>query len=146
MSIVARRLYFQCIEEALGESRQPEFQKGNREGRLLGDDNFAEKALRKAGERVRQALCLDQLVEVVCHVYQINEAQLIAKGKTRKASEARTVIAWIVRESDNITFVEWGVRCGRDGVTSSNAIRVLLKCTKKDAELKKRMKRIQKKL
>jgi len=45
---------------------------------------------------------LDKLVEDVCQEYQINEKQFIAKGKTRKASEAWSVIAWIVRESENL--------------------------------------------
>ena len=142
----ARRLYLRYLEEALEEARRPEFHQGNQEGRILGDDHFAEKALRQAGERIHQTLVLDKLVEDVCQEYQINEKQLIAKGKTRQASEVRSVIAWIVRESENLTLEEWGQRCGRDGVTLSNAIRLLLERARKDAELENRMKAIEKQL
>ena len=43
-----------------------------------------------------------------------------------------------------ITLEEWGQRCGRDGVTLSNAIRLLLERARKDAELENRMKEIEK--
>ena len=145
-SETALALYLQYMVEPFEEGKHPEFHQGNRAGRILGDEHFAEMALRKAGEQIHQKLDLDRLVEVVCQVYQINEKQLIAKGKTRHASEARSVIAWFVRESENLTLEKWGERCGRDGVTLSNAIRLLLERKSKDKVLKKRMEEIKKNL
>ena len=85
-------------------------------------------------------------IQAVCQLYRITEKQLIAKGKKRKPSEARSVIAWIVRESENLTLEVWGERCGRDGVTLSNAIRILPERVKTDKDLVNRMKEIEEKL
>ena len=101
---------------------RPLLEKGNKEGRILGDDHFAESALQQAGEPIHQTLELEEIIQAVCQLYRITEKQLIAKGKERKTSEARSVIAWIVRESENLTLEVWGECCGRDGVTLSNAI------------------------
>ena len=44
----ARRMYRRYVEEALEDTLRPEFEKGNKEGRILGDDHFAERALQQA--------------------------------------------------------------------------------------------------
>ena len=142
----ARRMYRRYVEEALEDTLRPEFEKGNKEGRILGGDHFAESALQQAGEHIHQTLELEEIIQAVCQLYRITEKQLIAKGKERKPSEARSVIAWIVRESENLTLEVWGERCCRDGVTLSNAIRILLKRVKTDKDLVKRMKEIEEKL
>ena len=96
----ARRMYRRYVEEAMEDTLPPEFEKGNKEGRILGDDHFAESALQQAGEPIHQTLELEV----------------------------------------------WGERCGRDGVTLSNAIQILLKRTKTDKDLVNRMKEIEEKL
>ena len=47
--------------------------------------------------------------------------------------------------SENLILEVWGERCGRDGVTLSNAIRILLKRVKTDKDLVNRMKEIEEK-
>ena len=47
----ARRLYVDFMKQGLEEGYRPEFHKGSVEGRILGDDRFAEKAFEKAGQK-----------------------------------------------------------------------------------------------
>ena len=95
--------------------------------------------------RIDQTLELEEIIQAVCQLYRITEKQLIAKGKERKLSEARSVIAWIVRGSENPTLEVWEERCGRDGVTLSNAIRILPERAKTGKDLLNKMKEIEEK-
>ena len=138
-------MYNRYVEEPLEDTLPPEFEKWNKEGRILRDDHFAESALQQAGEPIDQTLELEEIIQAVYQLYRITEKQLIAMGKERKPSEARSVIALIVRGSENPTLEVWEERCGRDGVTLSNAIRILPEHAKTGKDLVNKMKEIEEK-
>ncbi len=77
----ARRMYRRYVEEALEDTLRPEFEKRNKEARILGDDHFAESALQQAGEPIHKTLELEEIIQAVCQLYRITEKQLFAKGK-----------------------------------------------------------------
>jgi putative transposase len=87
----ARYLHFmgQPVEaETLGLLR-----KGGMEGRILGDDDFVQKALNKTGEQSVSNISLDTLTVLVAEKYHIARQNIISKNRRRSGVEARAVIA-----------------------------------------------------
>ncbi len=91
-----------------------EFHTGTCEGRILGEDNFADTVLSSVNQIRRQAWSLAEVIAAVCRRYKILESQFKAPGKTRTYNEARAVAAYLVRESDHLSLTELAKLCGRD--------------------------------
>jgi hypothetical protein len=138
----AIRLYKDFVADGFAEGHRREFHKGSLEGRLLGDDDFAESALRKSDQEFKRRVSLDDILTYVCKYYAIQPAELAQSGKQRKISEARTMAAWLIRENECLSLTELGRRTKRDISSLSQGINRLLKRAAQDNALAERMGRI----
>lgn len=128
----ARREYSRYVQEGLLDGHREEFQRGTCEGRILGDDRFAEEALSRAKERKRHPPRLHDVIESVCRYYELTPDALRAPGKGRPGSEGRAWAAWLVRETPHLTLTGLGEYLGRDVATLSQAARRLEVCLDSD--------------
>jgi len=133
----AIRRYSSFIAEG-GNADAKDFQRGEKDARILGDDVFAEKALASQGESVA-SINLDDCIHVVCKHYALTAADLAIKDQRRKPSEARAVIGWTGRQSGGFTLSEAARRFGRDVATMSLAVRRLQDRADKDKGLEGRL-------
>lgn len=110
----ARKKYATFIADGLGEKRRQEFHNGNIEGRILGDDRFAEQALQQAEEKYGRKISESDIVAAVCKEYGFHQDELADKKRTRRESEARAMAALLVLEHDELTLVNLGAIFNRD--------------------------------
>jgi putative transposase len=112
---IARESYQTFVADAISETtRRDEFHCGTCEGRILGDDNFADTVLSQANEQRRKECSLSEVIGIVCHSYGISETELKAPGKSRPYNDARSVAAFFVRESLLLSLTELGKVLNRD--------------------------------
>ncbi len=98
----ARRLYRDFIADGIDDGYGEEFHSRTREGRILGDDYFAEDALPKAGAKMKRTVSTEEVVTYVCKRYGIEPSALAEPGKKRNCSEARAMIALLVWHEDHL--------------------------------------------
>lgn len=111
----ARRDYRMFVAEGIAETtRRGEFHSGTCEGRILGDDSFADDVLSRGNQQRKWEYSLAEVVAAMCRRYGFSESQLKAPGKTRPYNEARAVAAFLVRESDHLSLTELARMFGRD--------------------------------
>lgn len=120
----ARSCYCRHVFDGMGESVRPEFQAGLIEGRILGNDYFADEALHKANQQYLGYNALDEIVNVVCSYFKTSCDKLAAAGKSRPQAEARAVVALLTRESVH-SLTDLGVLLNRDVASLSQAARRL---------------------
>ena len=118
----ARRLYRNFISDGIGEGYRKEFYSGTTEGRILGDDHFAEDALRRAGAPMKRTVSIEEIITHVCQCYGIEAAALTEPGKKRNCSEARSMIALLVWNDDHLSLTDLSTRLGRDLSSLSQAV------------------------
>jgi hypothetical protein len=111
---LARRRYQQFLHEAAYDAIRPEFRQGNIEGRILGNDSFAEEALRKSGEPLVARSSVDDVLAVIAAHYGLTAKDMAALGKERRVAEARAIAALIVRETPGLSLSDLGKRVNRD--------------------------------
>jgi putative transposase len=85
--------FIDFVRKGMSEGEQKEFQYGSIEGRILGDDHFAEKVLAKTSEKVRRRTALDQVIKEVCRWCGIDQEDLSRGSRQKGISEARTIVA-----------------------------------------------------
>jgi REP element-mobilizing transposase RayT len=115
----ARQRYRAFVAEGLSEKHRPEFHGvSGSDSRILGDDSFADRVLRDVEERPLK-LSLDQLIEAVNTVYGFSAGDFA--GRTRQASEARGVAAWVALETGSCTLADLAKAAERDASSLSSA-------------------------
>jgi REP element-mobilizing transposase RayT len=122
----ARNCYASFVADGIGETKREEFYSGTCEGRILGDDNFTDKAFTKANQSRDREYLLSDLVGIVCRRYGTTIDQLKAPGKARPYSEARAVIALLVQELPGSSLTEAGKFLNRSIAPLGRAGRRLL--------------------
>jgi len=68
---------------------------------------------------------LEECIAIVCHSYELEPAELLKRGRMRKPSEARAVVAWLVRKYGSETLTDVARKFDRDVATMSTAVRRL---------------------
>jgi putative transposase len=131
----ARQLYRDFIADGMGGGHRDELHSGTREGRILGNDNFAEVALRRAGEKMKRQVSMEEIIAHVCKGYKLEREALVEPGKNRKCSEARAMIALLVWHEDGLSLTDLGRRLGRDLSSLSQAVSRLRKRIEKNPSL-----------
>ncbi len=131
------------VEEGIAEGYRKEFHKGSQDGRLLGNDDFADDALQKSGQGYGLRVSMEKIVALVSEVYSISPADLGRSGKQRTLSEARSMAAWLVREHEHLSLTEFGCRVNRDISSLSQGISRLLKRAESDNILAETMRQVQ---
>lgn len=121
----ARDRYMSFILDGLGEEHRPEFHgKGGEDSRLLGDDSFVDKCL-SCSDGIPLRLTAREIVEKVCRVYDIDEAELMTLSQNRITSEARAVAGWLAQELCCATLSDISKLVNRDVGSISSAVRRL---------------------
>ncbi len=131
----ARNKYRSYVAEGLTEGKRDEFHKGTSEGRILGDDIFADDVFGRANQRRRRVCSINDVTETVCRRYGISEEQLKAPGKARPYTEARALTALLVQESSYLSLTELGKVLKRDISPLGRAGRRLLEQAHQNARL-----------
>lgn len=131
------------VMDGISEGYRKEFHKGNQEGRLLGDDDFADEAMRKSGQSRMRQVRIEEIMELVSDIYSISCTDLGRAGKDRVFAEARAVAAWLIRDSEHLSVTEFGRLVGRDVSSLCQGINRLLKRAESDVELKGKMQQAQ---
>lgn len=129
--------YQQFLTDGIAEGRRNEFHSGTCEGRILGDDCFADEALTRSNQRRRREWHLDELIDAICSRYGMTERELKAPGKMRPFSEARAIAAVLVQESHHLTLTELGKVLRRDITALGKAAQRLTRQAMTDARLTK---------
>jgi len=109
----ARELFAKFVGEKREMAFRPEFSIGV-QARLLGDEYFIERTLKKTGERLQVSYGLGDVVAEVCRVYGIDEEELKLPLKRHDMAEARALIALIVLESQHLKLVDLAGYLNRD--------------------------------
>lgn len=117
----ARCVYEDFVLSALNEKRKDEFHSGAQDSRVLGDDYFAEQILKEIGEEKR-TLALDDCIEKVCDFYKLQSDDLSRAGSQRLPSEARSVVAYLMKEYGKESLTNIAKHFHRDVSTLSGAI------------------------
>jgi REP-associated tyrosine transposase len=78
---LARKGYYEFVLAGMDECRRSKFNSGLLEGRILGDDCFADEVLQKAGQQRRHPKTLYEIVGAVCHHLGIPPDELAVVGK-----------------------------------------------------------------
>lgn len=138
----AQKRFEEFIQEGMDEGRREEFHKGTKEGRILGDDAFAEEVLTLKGEKGGARVTIDEILVRVCDQYGIPPQDVIAAGKQHGPSEARAMMSWLVREAPHLSLSELSRRLDREISSLSVAIRRLVDKSKFNAQLSRKMTRL----
>jgi REP element-mobilizing transposase RayT len=131
--------YEQFMLDGIGEQRRREFHSGTCEGCILGDDDFAERALTWIGQVQRHAYGREDLISAVCRAYSISADELRAPGKMRLSSEARGVAALLALETPTVSLTALGACLNRDVPLLSRAARRIETLQADDLVLKQRI-------
>lgn len=102
------------MRDGIGEERRGEFHSGTCEGRILGNDSFAEEVLLRVDQIGKREYSLNEVISMVCAHFQIPDEKLKTPGKVRPMTEARAVAAVIVQASPHLLLTALAKQLGRD--------------------------------
>ena len=111
---IARDRYRAFFDEALEEGKKSEYHCGTYDGRILGDDTFADEVLSKARQHTLPKFTCEDVLTAVCRHFKISAEELRSPGKSRHYSEARAVAALIVRETSHLSITNLARLLDRD--------------------------------
>jgi len=142
----ARRAYLAFVAEGVGGGRRADFHNGNCEGLVLGNDTFADEALKSTNQQRRPEFALADVIGAVCLSYGIAEQQLQSPGKMRPYTEARAMAALIVHEASHLSLTELGIFLHHDIAPLGRAAQLLAKKAGGDHMLAQRIGDLQREL
>jgi REP element-mobilizing transposase RayT len=121
----ARAAYRAFVADGMGGGRRPEFHAGNGGGgRLLGDDDFIERALAEAEAEAKSARrpSPDAIIEAVAAACGVTAAALRDRSRARHLAQARGLAGLIARETGAAPLSAMAARFGRDQSSYSRAV------------------------
>jgi putative transposase len=120
----ARERYAFFIAEGTDEANANALRKGKEGGRILGDDRFVEKTIKKvAKEEMRKSLPFEAVVGAVAKTLNLPEKAIFSQSRERELSRARIIVCLLARENCPDTFAEIGRKFARDGAGLNRATR-----------------------
>jgi len=135
----AIELYRDFVLAGKDEGHRKEFHHGNIEGRLLGEDRFAEEAFRSASQKFSRKTTLEHVLLKVCEEYGVEVDELSGGSRQKRITEPRSVAALLIRDIDHISLMALSIRLKRDLSGLSQAASRLDKRMTKDSELSERI-------
>jgi putative transposase len=145
-SSAAREGYQRFIAEGIDGERRSEFHSGLCEGRILGDDRFADDAMQRANQHRTCHWTLPEMIGTVCRLCGITRDELTAPGKMHPYSEARAVAAMLVQESPHHFLTELGKLLQRDLAALGKAAQRMRRQAVFDERLAAMLKKLRKEL
>ena len=110
----ARMGYESFVNDGVDERNRSEFHCGTIEGRILGDDSFADDVLGRVNQQRELEYSLKDVVSEVSVCFNISEEKLKEAGKIRPMTAARAVAAAIVQKSPHLRLTDLSKLLGRD--------------------------------
>lgn len=138
----ARERYARFIAGGLDEGHREDFHRRTVEGRILGDEYFAENALRQSDKASRAQIKLESIISVVCAARKMDLDQISGADRGRAGAAARALIAYLALELGAATLTEVGNFLNRDISTLSTAVSRLRERIKQESELAAEAKRL----
>lgn len=116
---LAEKLYGDYIKKGLGEKSRSEFYTGTHNGNVLGSEDFAQEALNDAFVRKETKIncSLDGLLHAVSCVLKLPIDTF--KRKERTYTQARGIVAYLVKNTSNITLNELAAYFDHDSSRTS---------------------------
>ncbi|OIO66163.1 MAG: transposase [Zetaproteobacteria bacterium CG_4_9_14_3_um_filter_49_83] len=135
----AIELYLNFIEKGMTEPRRLDFHQGSHQGRILGDDHFAEMVLHASEQSLNKPPELTDIIIATCKVYDVDPSSLCVATKSRPQSEVRAMIAMIVQDTPERTLTDLAeaFQCGISQLSQAGAR--LRKRIKRDERLQERL-------
>jgi chromosomal replication initiation ATPase DnaA len=127
----------------MGEGHRKEFHCGTSEGSILGDDTFVEEELEKAKQEKKKPVTVGNVIEQVFELYGLTEEEIVSGGKRRYPSEARGMVACLVREINGLPLTELSRRMKRDITSLSHATDRIIRSSKDDDSLGRKRKMLE---
>ncbi|WP_187426680.1 transposase [Geothermobacter ehrlichii] len=113
--------YQRFIQDGMSEGHRAEFHRGNREGRLLGSDDFIEQALARAGEDFSSEITIEGIINTVCAAFGLRPSDLSGPGRRQPMARARAIAAWLTWRTPGLQLTRLADRLRRDLTTLSQA-------------------------
>jgi REP element-mobilizing transposase RayT len=142
----ARIRYSEFVTSGRDEGHRQEFHSGTSQGRILGDDTFIERVYTESDQGENKAVTLDEIINRVGKIYGLTEEEITAGGKQRYASEARGMIAYLVREVSGLSLTDLSSRMKRDVTSLSAAAERVFTRSRENSDLEKRKQLLEKAL
>jgi chromosomal replication initiation ATPase DnaA len=130
------------MTDGVGEGYRKEFQCGSHEGRILGDDRFADTVLALADGAPHRSKNAELLKEVVLREFGCTMKELGTRSQKKSLGQARAVLGWLAVQTGAETLTGVGKWVGRDVVTMSAAVRRLAERSERAAGLREVMDRL----
>jgi len=92
----------------------------------------------------KKSVTVDEIIERVGKVYDLTEEEMISGGKQRNPSEARGMIAYLVREVRGMSLTDLSRRLKRDVSSLSHAADRIIRGSKEDSGLEKKKQLLEK--
>lgn len=105
--------YEKYILQGIGIETEFDFKSGGITG-LLGDKEFVDEVLIETGMKPKPKIELSQLIAKICEMSDITPHQLSMPGKMAKHSKARSLLAYFVREIDDLSLTSLAEFLNRD--------------------------------
>jgi putative transposase len=136
---VARRKFQDFVLEGMKEGRREDLHKGVVDVRILGDESFTDEVLITTRQTVGRRSTLDEVLKAVSEIYSVQVEEILALGKQRRASEARGMVCWFVREAGHLSLTELSRRTNREISSLSQLSIRLIERSKANTDLEKQM-------
>lgn len=121
----AQKGYQRFICENMDQANRYEEMSIGGDIRILGDEDFAEKAISTAEPLDIIKTNLNEIIKMTCQAYCLTEKDLSARGQLRIPSQARALVGWIACETTSGSITEVAQRFRRDVATLSTGMKRL---------------------
>ena len=120
--LVAKKRYDQFVTQGIGMKEYENFLSKPYEGRILGDDRFLEKIVKKAEQEFPAHVSTNLILNTVCQHRQLSNDRLASVDCSRDVSEARALIAYLAVETGAATLSKVGQMFNRDVTSMSKLV------------------------
>ncbi len=121
----ARAAYLHFMGQTTAEELLEQLRHGNKEGRILGNENFIKDVLTQNNEMVPAAITIRQLVDVVAHAYQVSPLEMTSASRSRHLVEARAMTALIGMDQCNYLLSNFAQYFNRDVPSMSKLVKAM---------------------
>ena len=137
----ARSRFEKFVMDGVAEGHCPNFHGvSGSDSRLLGDDAFVESILAQAEQRKVTKVMAVQLLSAVYSVYNLADGAITSGS--RRASEARSMAAWVASQTTGCTIAEIAKAAMREPSSLSSAAKRIETRARKDNQLRQLRERI----
>lgn len=140
----ARAAYLHFMGQTTEEDLLEQLRHGSSmEGRILGNENFINVALRHRKEPVQTPVAIAPLVDVVSRVYQVSPVEMTSASRARQIAEARAMTALVGIDHCGHQLSAFARYFNRDMPAMSKQVKALRGRLKKKYSLQKKITYIQ---